>query len=140
MYRLAQVVRSSESAGVATAFETKIQEYLAGKLPHVKDLLLSLFGFLASNRMSPHPLLSGSSHFTIAPYSNVNRGSWIQIKNALVHSLGTGTFLDLVFYVKDSMELRPLFFCSSVLPGSVGIAGESRLRPLPTRTSLTMNQ
>jgi len=127
MYRLAQAVRSSEPPGIATAFETKIQEYLAGELPHAEDLLLSLFDFLATNKMSPHPSPPRPSHPTIMSCSNVNKGSWMQVRNALIHSLGTGSFLDSASYVEDSMELRPLFFCSFVLPGSVEIAGESGL-------------
>ena len=124
MYRLAQAARSSEPSGVATALETKIQEYFAGELPHARDLLLSLFDFLASNKMSPHPSPPGSSHSTITPYSNVNLGNWINIKDALIRSLTTGSFLDLVFYVEDSMEVRPLSFCSSVLPASMEMTGE----------------
>lgn len=126
---------SSESPGPVAAFETKIQEYFAGKLPHAKGLLLSLFDFLASNKVSPHPSPPGSSHSTITPYSNVNHGNWIHVKAALIHSLTTGSFLDVVFYAEDSMELRPLFFCSTILPGFVKkISGECGLRPNPIRT------
>jgi len=124
MYRLAQAVRSSESPGVVTAFEIKIQEYYAGKLPHAKGLLLSLFDFMASNKISPHPSPPGSSHSTTTPYSDVDYGNWTRVMNALIHSLKTGSFLDTVFYVEDTMELQPLFFCSSVLPVSVEMAGE----------------
>jgi len=125
MYRLAQAVRSSDSPGVAVAFDTKIQDYFAGKLPHARDLVLGLFDLLASNRMSPHPSPPGSSHSTITPYSDVNHGSWIQLRNAITRSLTTGVFLNSMFYVEDSMELRPLFFCSSTIPAAIKkISGE----------------
>ncbi|KAF9648607.1 hypothetical protein BDM02DRAFT_2235999 [Thelephora ganbajun] len=119
MHRLAQVVCSSDSPGIAAAFDTKIQEYFAGKLPHAKDLVLGLFDLLASSRVSPHPSPSGSSHSTITPYSNFNHGSWSQLRDAIIGSLTTGVFLDSIFYMKDSTELRPLFFCSSVIPASI---------------------
>ena len=41
MYQLARAVRSSDSPDIAAAFDTKIQEYFAGKLPHAKDLVLT---------------------------------------------------------------------------------------------------
>lgn len=114
MYRLAQAVRSSDSPGIATAFDTKIQEYFAGKLPHARDLVLGLFDLLASNRMSPHPSLPGSSHSTTTPYSNVDYSHWVRLRDATIRSLTTGVFLDSMFYAEDSMELRPLFFCGSI--------------------------
>ena len=127
MYQLARAVRSSDSPDIAAAFDAKIQEYFAGKLPHAKDLVLGLFDLLANNRMSPHPSPPGSSHSTITPYSGVDHGSWIQLMNALTLSLTTGIFLDLIFYAEDSTELRPLFFCSSVMSASIKkISGKYR--------------
>ena len=125
MYRLAQAVGSSDSPGIAAAFDTKIQEYFAGKLPHAKDLVLGLFDLLASSRMSPHPSPPGSSHSTITPYSDVNHTSCVNLRNAIIRSLTTGIFLDSMFFVEDSVELRPLFFCTSIIPASVKkISGE----------------
>ena len=112
-------MRSSDPPDIAAAFDAKIQEYFAGKLPHAKDLVLGLFDLLASNRMLPHPSPPGSSQSTITPYSDVNHGSWIQLRDAITSSLTTGVFLDSMFYVEDSMELRPLFFCGSVFPALI---------------------
>ena len=127
MYQLARTVRSSDSPDIAVAFDTKIQEYFAGKLPHAKDLALGLFDLLANNSMSPHPSPPGSSHSTITPYSNVNHGSWTQLVNAVTRSFTTGIFLDSMFYAEDSTELRPLFFCSSAMPASIkNISGKCR--------------
>ena len=114
MYRLAQAVRSQDSPAIAAAFDAKLQEYFAGKLPHAKDMVLGLFDLLASNRMSPHQSPPGSSHSTITPYSDVGHGSWIQFRDAITRSLTTGIFIDSMFYVEDSMELRPLFFCMTI--------------------------
>ena len=109
-------MRSSDSPDISAAFDAKVQEYFAGKLPHAGNLVPGLFDLLASNRMSPHPSPTGSSHSTITPYSDVNYGSWFQLRDAITRSLTTGIFLDTMFYVKDLIELRPLFFCSSITP------------------------
>lgn len=117
--RLAQVIRSPDSPSISAAFDIKIQEYFAGKLPHAKDLVLGLFDLLTSNRIPSHPSPPESPHSTMIPYSNVNDGSWIQLRDAITRSLMTGIFLDSMFYVEDSTELRPLFFCSSIAPTSL---------------------
>ena len=121
--RLAQAVRSSDSPGILAAFDIKIQEYFAGKLPHAKNLVLGLFDLSTNNGIPPHqysPESSspGSSHPTIAPCFDVNRGSRIQLMDAIARSLTTGIFLDSMFYIGNPTELRPLFFCSSITPAS----------------------
>jgi hypothetical protein len=113
---LAQAVRSPDSPEISAAFDNKIQEYFAGNLPHARGLVLGFFDLLANNRMSPHPSSTASSHSIIMPYSDVNHGSWFQLRDAMIRSLTTGTFLDSMFYVEDSMELGPLSFCSSIAP------------------------
>ena len=93
-----------------------MQKYSAGELPHARSLVLGLFDLLENNRMSSHPFPTGSLHSTVVPYSGVGRGSWFRLMGAMTRSLTTGIFLDSTFYVEDSMELRPLYFCSSVTP------------------------
>jgi hypothetical protein len=109
-------VRSPDPPGISAAFDIKIQEYFAGKLPHAKDLVLGLFDRLANNTIPPPPPPPGFPHSTIAPYSDAGHGSWTQLRDAIARSLETGIFLDFMFYVEDSIESRPLFFCSSITP------------------------
>ena len=110
-------MRSSDSSDILTAFDTKIQEYFTGHHVHSKNLVLGLFDLLASNRMSPHPSPPASPHHTTTSYSDANYEDCIWPKDAIIRSLTTGIFLDSMFYVWDTMEQRPLFFCSSTTPG-----------------------
>ena len=111
-------MRSSDSPDVSAAFNIKMQEYFAGKLPHARNIVLGLFDILTSNGMLPHPSPTGPSHSTVMPYYCVNHRSWVQLRDAMIRSLTTGIFLDSMFYAEDSTEPRPLFFCSSITPPS----------------------
>jgi len=115
MYRLAHALRSSDPPEIAAAFDAKIQAYFAGKLPHAKDLVLSLFDFLMSNKVPPHPPPPRRPQSTIMPHFGENHSTWIPFRDAIIRSLTTGVFVDSVFYVEDSTELRPLFFCGSII-------------------------
>ena len=125
-------MRSSDSPDVSAAFNIKIQEYFAGKLPHARDMVLGLFDLLTSNGMSPHPSPTGPSNSTIMSYYGVNHRSWVQLRDAIIRSLTTGIFLDSMFYAEDSTELRPLFFCSSISPASFKKISGQYERGLPS--------
>ena len=115
---MARTLLSTDSSPALHVLKDKINAYAAGQLPHAKDILPALYelmetdeAFKETTPLAPPP----------APSKRVTAGGdWEGLKDALIWSLASGSFLDSQFYALDSKPragvpmIRPIYFCSMV--------------------------
>jgi hypothetical protein len=111
---LARNLLSSIEPWKAAALKRKIEVYTSGALPHAQDVLPALYHRLANplrlSMRTPHP-------FPLPQRGDFN---WGALKNELMKSMGSGTFLDMELRAPESkspagqQNLRPLYFCSAI--------------------------
>lgn len=111
---LARNLLSSIEPWKAAALKRKIEVYTSGALPHAQDVLPTLYHRLANplrlSMRTPHP-------FQLPQRGDFN---WGALKNELMKSMSSGTFLNMELYAPESrspagqQNLRPLYFCSAI--------------------------
>ena len=96
--------------------KAKIESYNHGQLAHAEEVLPALYELMESDESVEETL----SPTTASSNQHVAGGDWDGLKEALVNSLTSGTFLDCQFYAVQSRSstgsprIRPIYFCSTV--------------------------
>ena len=109
-----------------TELQQIFNEYASGKLQHAQDAIVTLYDLLSG----PRPLsLSGELLPTSQPLPissappDKRIEDWADLKDAVVGSLCSGSFIDSKFYApvasaqpSDPPNLQPLYFCGFINP------------------------
>ena len=96
------------------ALKDKAKACTRGQLPHAIDIIPALYELMERDEA-----LKETPTKSPAPSKqNVAGGGWRRLKDALIWSLTSGSFLDSQFYALDSKPqasmptIRPIYFCS----------------------------
>ena len=112
-----------DSSPALPALKDKIKAYTRGQLRHAKDILPALYQLMERGealKETPSFLTRLFGRQFTHPKQDVAHGDWGRLKDALIWSLTSGSFLDSQFYALDSRPragaptIRPMYFCSMV--------------------------
>ena len=128
LHELKVKIQSSQVA--ISTLRGKFEEYAAGKLPHARDAMVTLYDLLSGNEPPGPTALSAPgckpSQTSSRPAGGGEPQDWENLKDAIMASLTTGVFIDCRFYApvtsdqpRNPLNLQPLHFCSSINPGVV---------------------
>jgi len=116
MEQLARGLLSTDPGPVLHALKDKIRASTRGELPHANDILPALYELMQKNEAPKETPTQPST----PSKKDIAGRDWKGLKNALIWSLSSGSFLDSQFYALDSKlhagtsTIQPIYFCSMV--------------------------